>query len=185
MSRRRLRHRSTGRIGGDFGATGQIRVHDFCTAIDAGLAVQSAQFMRSISLLLRLSAQIQQKRNDYYKILETTQKGDLDITGWLDWFLGCPGRAFEGAETILASVLAKSRFWKMHADASFNGRQRTVINRLLDGFEGKLTSSKWAKLTKSSQGTALRDIDDLVWRGVLKKDPAGGRSTSYSLTEAD
>jgi Fic family protein len=128
-----------------------------------------------------MSAQIQQEPNDYYKVLEMTQKGDLDITLWLDWFLGCLERAFDGAETILAGVLAKARFWKAHANASLNERQRTMLNRLLDGFRGKLTSSKWATITKCSQDTALRDIDDLVRRGVLTKDVAGGRSTSYSL----
>ena len=88
-----------------------------------------------------------------------------------------------GPRTILAAVLTKARFWEKHAGASLNERQRTVVNRLLDGFEGKLTSSKWAKLAKCSQDTALRDIDDLVRRGILAKDAAGGRSTSYSLAE--
>ncbi|HXQ67447.1 MAG TPA: Fic family protein [Alphaproteobacteria bacterium] len=130
-----------------------------------------------------MSAQIRRERNAYYDILEATQKGDLDITPWLEWFLACLERAFEGAETTLAAVLKKARFWEAHADASFNRRQRLIINRLLDGFEGKLTSSKWAKLAKCSQDTALRDIDDLVKCGVLTKDAAGGRSTSYSLAE--
>ena len=101
----------------------------------------------------------------------------------MQWFLGCLDRAFDGAETTLAKVLRKARFWEDHAGESFNDRQRKVVNRLLDGFEGKLTSSKWAKLTKCSQDTANRDINDLVKRGVLTKDAAGGRSTSYSLTE--
>jgi Fic family protein len=128
-----------------------------------------------------MSAQIRQERSAYYDILETTQKGGLDITPWLAWFLGCLDRAFDGAETTLAAVLGKARFWERHAGAAFNDRQMWVINRLLDGFEGKLTSSKWAKLVKTSQDTALRDIDDLVRRGILAKDAAGGRSTSYSL----
>jgi Fic family protein len=128
-----------------------------------------------------MSAQIRQERSDYYDMLEKTQKGSLDITPWLAWFLGCLDRAFDGAETILASVLRKARFWERYAGADFNDRQRRVINRLLDGFDGKLTTSKWAKLVKTSQDTALRDIDDLVRRGVLTKDAAGGRSTSYSL----
>ncbi len=130
-----------------------------------------------------MSAQIRQERRTYYEILEATQKGDLDITPWLEWFLDCLGRAFERAETILSAVLNKARFWERFATTVFNERQRNIVNRLLNGFEGKLTSSKWAKLTKSSQDTALRDIDDLVKRGVLAKDPAGGRSTSYSLVE--
>ena len=128
-----------------------------------------------------MSAQIRQERNDYYDILEATQRGDLDITDWLAWFLGCLDRAFGGAEEILANVLRKARFWRKHAGASFNDRQRDMLKRLLDGFEGKLTSSKWAKIAKCSQDTALRDIGGLVKCGVLVKDAGGGRSTSYSL----
>ncbi len=130
-----------------------------------------------------MSAQIRQERNVYYEMLETTQKGDLDITLWLDWFLKCLGRVFEGAEAALADVLKKAKFWEKHADASFNDRQRDMLNRLLNGVEGKLTSSKWAKLAKCSQDTALRDIDDLVKRGILIREAAGGRSTSYVLTQ--
>jgi Fic family protein len=130
-----------------------------------------------------MSAQIRQERNVYYDMLETTQKGDLDITAWLKWFLECLERAFEGAETASASVLRKARFWEKHAGASFIDRQRGMLNRLLDGLEGKLTSSKWARLAKCSQDTALRDIDDLVKRGLLRKEAAGGRSTSYVLVE--
>jgi Fic family protein len=130
-----------------------------------------------------MSAQIRREWNGYYDRLEATQKGDLDITDWLEWFLGCLDRAIENAGEILAAVLHKARFWEMHSEATFNDRQRAVINRLLDGFEGKLTSSKWAKVAKCSQDTALRDIDDLVRRGILVKDAAGGRSTSYSLAE--
>jgi Fic family protein len=128
-----------------------------------------------------VSAQIRQERKAYYDILEATQKGDLDITRWLEWFLGCLSRAFEHAETILAAVLNKARFWERFAGVEFNERQRGIVNRLLNGFEGKLTSSKWAKLAKCSQDTALRDIEDLINKGVLVKDRAGGRSTSYSL----
>ena len=128
-----------------------------------------------------MSAQIRVERKAYYDTLEKTQKGDLDISPWLDWFLGCLQRAIEGAETTLASVLTKADFWKVHVGEQFNERQRKVLNRLLDGFEGKLTSSKWAALGKCSQDTASRDIDDLVKRKILVKDAAGGRSTSYSL----
>ncbi|MEX2598681.1 MAG: Fic family protein [Dehalococcoidia bacterium] len=128
-----------------------------------------------------MSAQIRQERKDYYALLETTQKGSLDITAWLQWFLGCLGRAFDGAESTLANVLRKARFWEAIAGQPLSERQRKVINRLLDGFEGKLTSSKWASLTKTSPDTALRDISDLLERGILLKDEAGGRSTSYSL----
>jgi Fic family protein len=128
-----------------------------------------------------MSAQIRAERKAYYDVLEATQKGDLDITDWLEWFLGCLGRAFDGAETVLAAVLEKACFWELHGAERFNDRQRKVLNRALDGFEGKLTSSKWAALGECSQDTASRDIDDLVKRGILAKDPAGGRSTSYSL----
>jgi Fic family protein len=130
-----------------------------------------------------MSAQIRLERNAYYEILESTQKGNLDITPWLEWFLECLDRAIEGAEETLAGVLHKARFWEVHRDQALNERQRKVINRLLDGFEGKMTSSKWAKLTKSSPDTALRDINDLISKGMLARDPGGGRSTSYSLRE--
>ena len=128
-----------------------------------------------------MSAQIRLERNAYYTILERTQKGDLDITPWLAWFLACLNRAFDGAEKILAAVLQKAEFWKNHTTTQLNERQRNIINRLLDGFEGKLTSTKWATLEKISPDTALRDINELVARGILKKDESGGRSTSYSL----
>ena len=127
------------------------------------------------------SAQIHLERNAYYDLLEKTQKGGLDVTPWLEWFLGCLDRAIEGAERILAGLFRKVRFWEAHAQESFNERQRAIINQLFNGFEGKPTSSKWAKLAKCSQDTALRDIDDLVKRGVLSKEPGGGRSTSYAL----
>lgn len=130
-----------------------------------------------------MSAQIQMERKTYYDILETTQKGKLDISDWLEWFLDCLNRAFGGAETILGDVLQKAAFWEQHGDASLNDRQRKILNRVLDGFEGKLTSSKWAKLGKCSQDTASRDIDDLLKRGILVKNPGGGRSTSYSLAD--
>ncbi len=128
-----------------------------------------------------MSAQIRAERKAYYDLLESTQKGDLDITPWLLWFIGCLDRAFDGAETVLASVLRKARFWEALAGQPLNDRQRKVINRLLDGFEGKLTNAKWVALTKTSPDTALRDINDLVSRGILTKEAGGGRSTSYSL----
>jgi Fic family protein len=130
-----------------------------------------------------MSAQIGQERNDYYEILERTQKGTLDVTLWMEWFLGCLGRAFDGTEVTLAAVLRKARFWERHAGVTMNDRQRDILNRLLDGFTGKLTTTRWAKLTKTSHDTALRDIQALVDLGILKKDAAGGRSTSYSLKE--
>jgi Fic family protein len=128
-----------------------------------------------------MSAQIRIERKAYYHVLEATQKGDLDVTAWLQWFLACLDRAFDGAERTLESVIFKARFWERVADQKFNDRQRAMLNRLLDGFEGKLSSSKWAKIMKTSQDTASRDINDLVSRGLLVKDEAGGRSTSYSL----
>jgi Fic family protein len=128
-----------------------------------------------------MSAQIRQERGAYYAILEETQKGTLDITPWMDWFLGCMGRAIDGAQTTLSSVLAKAHFWGAIAGVPINGRQHLVLNRLLDGFEGKLTTSKYAKLAKCSQDTALRDILPLVERGILVRNPEGGRSTSYEL----
>jgi Fic family protein len=128
-----------------------------------------------------MSAQIRQERNDYYDILERTQKGTTDITPWMDWFLGCLGRAIDGAQTALGTVLAKAKFWECIKDVPLNDRQRLVLNRLLDGFEGKLTSSKYAALAKCSQDTAHRDILALVKNGVLVQNPEGGRSTSYSL----
>ncbi len=130
-----------------------------------------------------MSARIRVERKAYYDALEKTQKGGIDVTAWIEWFLGCLGRAFGGAEIILASVLEKARFWDRHAAAPFNERQRAMFGRLFDGFTGKLTTSKWARICKCSQDTALRDIDDLVKRGVLAKDAAGGRSTSYALVD--
>jgi Fic family protein len=128
-----------------------------------------------------MSAEIRQERGAYYDILEQTQKGTLDITAWMEWFLGCLGRAIDGAQTILSAVLAKARFWERIQGTSINERQRLVLNRLLDGFEGKITTSKYAKLAKCSQDTALRDILPLVGSGILVRNPKGGRSTSYSL----
>lgn len=128
-----------------------------------------------------MSAQIRLERKAYYDALELTQKDSLDITPWLSWFLGCLDRAFTGAENQLARVLEKERFWKARAGISLNERQLMIVNRLLDGFEGKLTTQKWAKLAKCSHDSALRDIQDLIERGILVKDEAGGRSTSYSL----
>jgi Fic family protein len=128
-----------------------------------------------------MSAQIRRERNAYYEILEKTQKGTLDITNWLTWFLACLGRALEAAENTLANVLHKANFWKMHAAVPLNERQRRMLNKLLDDFVGKLTSTKWAKMTKCSQDTAHRDILELIQHNVLIKDFGGGRNTSYLL----
>jgi len=132
-----------------------------------------------------MSAQIRIERNAYYDRLEKTQADGLDITPWLEWFLGCLDRAIEQSEKALGNVLRKARFWEIHAHKPFNDRQRLMLNKLLDGFEGKMTSSKWAQLAKCSQDTALRDILDLIEQGSLAKDRGGGRSTSYSLVEPD
>ena len=128
-----------------------------------------------------LSAQIQRERKDYYNMLEMTQKGSLEVTQWLSWFLGCLLRAIQGAEASLAATLIKANFWQRWSNAPMNARQIKLLNKLLDGFDGKLTSSKWAAIGKCSPDTALRDITDLVERGVLVKSGAGGRSTSYEL----
>lgn len=140
-----------------------------------------ARSERSDQRFYSMSAQIRAERNAYYDALETAQKGTTDVTEWLEWFLGCLTRAIDGAQDTLGSVLFKARFWERFATAPLNERQIKVLNRMLDGFEGKLTSSKWAKLTKCSQDTAYRDILDLVERGVFRKSSAGGRSTSYDL----
>ena len=134
-----------------------------------------------------LSAQIQRERKAYYDILERTQKQSLDVTEWLAWFLETLHRAVDEAQHTLDAVLAKTRFWQRWAapgSAPLNERQVKLVNRLLDGFEGKLTSSKWASIAKCSPDTALRDITDLLARGVLRKSDAGGRSTSYELTHS-
>jgi Fic family protein len=136
---------------------------------------------KSAQRFYSMSAQIQRERNAYYDVLESCQRGTLDITAWIEWFLNCLKHALDSSAHLLESVLVKAHFWKAHAGESFNDRQRKVINRMLDGFEGKLTTSKWAKLAKCSQDTALRDISDLVVRKILAKDEAGGRSTSYEL----
>jgi Fic family protein len=142
-------------------------------------AEQSAQRFYS------LSAQVQRERRDYYDMLQRTQQGTLDVTGWLEWFLGCLLRAMREAEGTLSVVPAKARFWQRWAGSSFNDRQVMLLNRLLDGFDGKLTSSKWAAIAGCSPDSALRDITNLVDRGVLAKSQAGGRSTSYELKPLD
>ena len=136
---------------------------------------------QSVQRFYSLSAQIQRERLAYYTLLEATQKGTLDVTAWLSWFLACLLRAITAADAALSLVLTKSRFWQRWAETPLNPRQIKLINRLLDGFDGKLTSSKWAAIAKCSPDTALRDIQDLQERGILHKSAAGGRSTSYEL----
>ncbi len=132
-----------------------------------------------------MSAQIRIERKEYYEILEKTQKGSLDITNWLIWFLVCLKNGLKESEQILANVLYKHKFWNKHATQIFNDRQILIINKMLDGFTGKLTSSKWAKISKCSADTALRDINDLINKHVLQKDLAGGRSTNYELVNLE
>jgi len=131
-----------------------------------------------------MSAQIEAERKNYYLNLERNQRGDMDITNWIEWFLECLRRALEGAESTIGQVLRKARAWKFINESPVNDRQRSVINRLLDGFEGNLSSSKYAKLAKCSADTALRDIKDLLERGILVRESAGGRSTSYRLASS-
>ncbi|HWL64270.1 MAG TPA: Fic family protein [Steroidobacteraceae bacterium] len=136
---------------------------------------------RSPQRFYSLSAQIQRERKDYYDVLEATQKGTMDVTAWLAWFLGTLERAVNSAHGTLDAVLAKARFWQRWAGTPMNERQIRLVNRLLDGFEGKLTTGKWAKIAKCSPDTALRDITELLASGVLRKLPEGGRSTAYEL----
>jgi Fic family protein len=148
-------------------------------------AIADMQLARADNDHLRyysMSAQIRLERNSYYTILEKTQKGTLDITEWLKWFLACMDRSLNVTDEKLKQVLSKSKFWDKHLNTSINERQRKMINKLFDGFTGKLNSSKWAKITKCSQDTALRDIQDLLTKKILKKEEAGGRSTSYLLS---
>lgn len=131
-----------------------------------------------------MSAQIRIERNDYYNMLEKIQKSSLDITEWLEWFLSCLGRSFDNVESALQHVNRKINFWDAVGDAEINNRQRLLLNKLLDGFDGKLNTSKWAKIAKCSTDTALRDIQDLMNKGILVKEGAGGRSTSYVFNKA-
>jgi Fic family protein len=136
---------------------------------------------RSAQRFYSMSAQIRQERAAYYDVLERTQRGSLDVTPWIAWFLDCLGAAIDGAREMLRGVLRKARFWQAAAAVQINERQRLVLNRMLDGFEGKLTSSKWGKLAKCSHDTALRDISELVKAGLLVRGEEGGRSTGYTL----
>jgi Fic family protein len=131
-----------------------------------------------------LSAQIQRERKAYYDTLERTQKGTLEVTEWLAWFLDTLHRAVDHAQHTLDAVLAKAQFWHRFAGKPMNERQVKLLNRLLDGFEGKLTTGKWAAIAKCSPDTALRDINELLAYGALRKSAAGGRSTSYELNES-
>lgn len=143
--------------------------------------MQLARADKTSQRFYSMSAQIQKERSDYYKILEKTSKGNLDITPWLTWFLNCLLRTINNSEKILEKILKKARFWEQHRTDIFNPRQQKIINKLLSDFHGKLTTKIWAKINKCSHDTALRDIQDLTNRGILAQDEAGGRSTSYHL----
>jgi Fic family protein len=136
---------------------------------------------KSTQQFYSLSAQLLKERKAYYELLEKSQKGDMDLTNWLLWFLNCFHQAVHSTNEILNQTLQKAAFWKTHSQTLLNERQMKVVNRLLDGFEGNLTSTKWAKMNKCSQDTALRDLNDLMLKKVLKKNDSGGRSTHYSL----
>lgn len=140
-----------------------------------------AQSDKSTQRFYSMSAQIRVERKEYYKILEKTQKGDLDVTEWIKWFLNCLINALNATDHILTRVLIKADFWNRNSKKIINERQKKVLNKLLDGFEGKLTSMKWAKITKCSKDTAIRDINDLIKKDILQKEAAGGRSTNYKL----
>jgi Fic family protein len=140
-----------------------------------------AQSDKSNQRFYSMSAQIRMQRKEYYEMLEKTQKGSLDITEWIQWFLNCLINALHATDSVLMSVLFKADFWLKHSKLSMNERQKMILNRLLDGFDGKLTSSKWAKIAKCSKDTAIRDINDLIDKNILQKELAGGRSTNYEL----
>jgi Fic family protein len=130
-----------------------------------------------------MSSQISVERDTYLEVLSKAQENPADITGWLEWFVKCLDHAIAGSEIVLADVLKRSRFWDSHVSVSLNDRQRMMLNMLLGGFDGKLTSSRWAGITKCSQDSAGRDINDLIRQGVLVKEPGGGRSTGYGLRQ--
>jgi len=140
-----------------------------------------AQSDKSNQRFYSMSAQIRQERNQYYEILEKTQKGTLDITEWLKWFLQCLINALNSTDSTLTRVLFKANFWTKHSTAIINDRQKKLLNRLLDGFDGKMTSSKWSKIAKCSKDSAIRDINDLINKDILQKEAAGGRSTNYEI----
>lgn len=140
-----------------------------------------AQSDKSNQRFYSMSAQIRIERKQYYDILEKTQKGDLDITEWIVWFLNCLINALKSTDSVLTRVLFKAEFWNKHIETVINDRQRKLLNKLMDGLDGKLTSSKWAKIAKCSKDSAVRDINDLIEKGILQKEVAGGRSTNYEL----
>ena len=146
---------------------------------DVMLARSDSSSRRAYSM----SEQILSERNAYYCVLEQTQRSTLDITDWMVWFLECLNRSIARSEEKLSAVLSKSRFWQAHQLIQLNSRQRNIINRLLDGFEGNLTTARWARMSRCSHDTALRDITDLIDKGILARNPGAGRRTSYRLND--
>jgi Fic family protein len=140
-----------------------------------------AQSDKSNQRFYSMSAQIRIERKEYYEILGKTQKGNIEITGWIIWFLNCLINALKSTDSVLVRVLFKADFWVKHSNTLINERQKKLMNKLLDGFDGKLTSSKWAKIAKCSKDTAIRDINDLIDKNILQKEAEGGRSTNYEL----
>jgi Fic family protein len=138
---------------------------------------------KSTKRFYSMSAQIRVERKQYYEKLEKAQKGNLDITEWILWFLQCLINAIDSTDETLSKIRHKAEFWKLHSTTILNERQQKILNRMLDGFDGKLTTSKWGKINKCSQDTALRDIQDLITKNILQKEASGGRSTYYELKE--
>jgi Fic family protein len=143
--------------------------------------MQLARSDKSAQRFYSMSAQIREQRNEYYAILEKCQQGTMDITAWMKWFLQCLQLALDATTNLLSNVLEKSTFWEKHNDKNLNARQRSMLNKLLDGFEGKLNTSKWAKINKCSADTALRDIQALIEMDILMKEEGEGKNTSYCL----
>jgi Fic family protein len=146
---------------------------------DMLLALSDSSTQRFYSM----SAQIRLERKQYYDILEKTQQETLDVTEWIKWFLNCLINALNATGLVLSRILLKASFWQKHSATTLNERQRKLLNRILDGFDGKLTSSKWARIAECSRDTAIRDINDLIEKDILQKEEGGGRSTNYELKE--
>ncbi len=142
-----------------------------------------AQSDKSSQRFYSMSAQIRIERKGYYEVLEKTQKGNSDVTEWVFWFLICLINALKSTDSVLNKVLLKADFWNKHSKTIINERQKVLLNKILDGFDGKLTSSKWAKIAKCSKDTAIRDIQDLIQKDILQKEASGGRSTNYELKQ--
>lgn len=147
--------------------------------------MQLARSEDSSQRFYSLSSEILIEKKGYYEVLQKVQYSSGDITEWLYWFLNCMHRALMVTDETMKRVLQKTNFWDKHKETDINSRQRLMLNKLYDGFDGKLTSSKWAKIAKCSADTALRDIKDLVEKGILKQEEQGGRSTNYQMIETN